>query len=114
MKQRFSVLITWLAGAFLLLMATATTSFSAFSGSDDLTVQEIIAKHVDSIGTAEARAAVKSRVIFGTAVVTFRIGGTGHTRRADDRDPRTNQQFPTQCHGNRIQANPGKRRLAWR
>jgi len=78
MKPRFSVLTTCVISAFLLCMATATTSFSAFSGSDDLTVQEIIAKHVDSIGTAEARAAVKSRVIFGTAVVTFRIGGTGH------------------------------------
>jgi len=53
MKQRFSVLTTCVVSAFLLLMATATTSFSAFSGSDDVTVQEVIAKHGDSIGTAE-------------------------------------------------------------
>src|SRR5688572_6743198 len=33
--------------------------------------EEIIAKHLDSVGTAEARAAVKSQMAVGDAVVTF-------------------------------------------
>jgi hypothetical protein len=33
--------------------------------------EELIAKHLDSIGTAEARAAVKSQMTVGEAVVTF-------------------------------------------
>jgi hypothetical protein len=33
--------------------------------------EEIIAKHLDSIGTAEARAAAKSRMIVGDVLVTF-------------------------------------------
>ena len=33
--------------------------------------EEIIAKHLESLGTAEARAAVKSQTIVGDATVTF-------------------------------------------
>ena len=40
-------------------------------------MEEIIARHLDAIGSSEVRAAVKSRVILGTAVATFRIGGSG-------------------------------------
>ncbi|HMF54791.1 MAG TPA: hypothetical protein VK619_00405, partial [Pyrinomonadaceae bacterium] len=40
-----------------------------------ITVQEVIAKHLDSIGTAQARAAVKNQIILGTASANFRNGG---------------------------------------
>lgn len=33
--------------------------------------EEIVAKHLDSIGTAEARAAAKSRMVVGEVVITF-------------------------------------------
>ena len=33
--------------------------------------EEIVAKHLDSIGTAEARAAAKTRMAVGEATVTF-------------------------------------------
>lgn len=39
--------------------------------------EEVIAKHLEAIGTAEARAKVKSRIIQGTAFATIRLGGTG-------------------------------------
>lgn len=44
---------------------------------DKMKPEEVIAKHLESIGTAEARAKVKSRIIQGTAVATYRVGGTG-------------------------------------
>jgi hypothetical protein len=39
--------------------------------------EELIAKHLDSIATAEKRKAVRSRTTSGTAQVSFRIGGRG-------------------------------------
>jgi len=56
---------------------TASTSSKAFLDEDDLTSEQVVAKHLDSIGSAEARAAVKSRVILSTALATARIGGSG-------------------------------------
>jgi len=43
-----------------------------------LTPEEVVAKHLESIGTAEARAAITSRVAQGSSDVTIRIGGHGH------------------------------------
>lgn len=77
MKQRYSVFAKCVVSALQLLMATATTSSTASSDKDKVTLEEVIAKHIDSIGSAAARGAVKSRVILGTGLVTFRIGGTG-------------------------------------
>ena len=39
--------------------------------------EEVVAKHLEALGTAEARALANQRVITGTAVVTFRQGGRG-------------------------------------
>lgn len=43
--------------------------------SDKLTADEILAKHLESIGPANARAAARPRVIGGTTQVTFRSRG---------------------------------------
>jgi hypothetical protein len=43
-----------------------------------LTPEELVAKHLESIGTKEARAAITSRVAQGSSDVTIRIGGHGH------------------------------------
>jgi hypothetical protein len=39
--------------------------------------EDLVARHVESIGSAEARAAAKNRVISGDAQVTFRLGSRG-------------------------------------
>jgi len=39
--------------------------------------EELIAKHLDSIGTPDARKAVSSRTTSGTVQVSFRVGGSG-------------------------------------
>lgn len=77
MKQLSSVYTPYLLTALLLLVPTASTSSKVFLDEDDLTSAQVVAKHLDSIGSAEARAAVKSRVILGTALATARIGGSG-------------------------------------
>lgn len=43
----------------------------------DTKAEEIVAQHLDSIGTAEARAAVKSRAIEGTLRFKALVGGSG-------------------------------------
>jgi len=44
---------------------------------EKLKLEELVAKHLASIGTPEALAAARSRTIAGTAQVIFRIGGQG-------------------------------------
>lgn len=43
----------------------------------ELKPEELVAKHLDSIGTADARKAIKSRVAQGTAQYTILVGGAG-------------------------------------
>lgn len=63
------------------LFASLTVATSArTSPADKISVEEVIAKHLESIGTAEARAANKSRVIQGAVVATVRIGGRGQSQ----------------------------------
>ena len=68
-----------IAALCLLALALPFTVASApiASRPDKMTPEDVVAKHLDSIGTADARAKVKSRIIQGTAVATFRIGGSG-------------------------------------
>jgi hypothetical protein len=42
-----------------------------------LTLEELIAHHVESIGSPEARASARSRVVKGTIMLAFRVGGAG-------------------------------------
>lgn len=64
----------------LLTLFIAFGLFSgALNGQDKLTPEEVIAKHLESIGTAEARSAVKSVLIVGTSKAVFRGRGGGST-----------------------------------
>src|SRR5580765_5646458 len=40
--------------------------------SDKVSVDEVIAKHLESIGPAETRASIKTRIVSGTVLVSFR------------------------------------------
>ena len=42
-----------------------------------LTLEELIARHIESIGSPEARAAARSRVVKGSITLAFRVGGAG-------------------------------------
>jgi hypothetical protein len=66
--------------AYLLPMIALCALFSHASlkvSADKMKPEEVVAKHLDAIGPQAARAAIKSRVIQGTTLATFRIGGTG-------------------------------------
>jgi hypothetical protein len=43
----------------------------------DMKPEEVVAKHLDSIGTAPARAAIKNRVVQGSAKFKLIVGGSG-------------------------------------
>lgn len=70
-----------LLAAFLLMLIVIPTASPSRAGSDEdkITAEQIIAKHLDSIGTATARASITSRVILGKTVAVARIGGSGQT-----------------------------------
>ena len=77
MRPRFSYTAKLLLTLLLLLIVTVPTSSRLRFDEDDLTAEEVIAKHLDAIGTSETRAAITSRVILGTVLATARIGGSG-------------------------------------
>ena len=63
-----------------LLVCSLTFCFSADQSSSaaaKVTGEELVAKHLESIGTAQARAAVKSRIIAGKSMVVFRTEPKG-------------------------------------
>ena len=69
----------------LALAVTAMTFLAAFSSTagtdkDKMSPQDLIAKHLESIGPVEARASATSRVFTGTVVAKFRQGGYGQTQ----------------------------------
>jgi hypothetical protein len=72
-----SNLVAKFVSAALLLSIVIVPASAVVPDKDDLTVEQIIAKHLESIGTPEARAGLKSRVIIGKATSVMRIGGSG-------------------------------------
>jgi hypothetical protein len=68
----------FLVGLFLAGLFALTILGSASDKAPKLSSDEIITKHLSSLGTAEARAALKSRVAQGTVQFRERITGTIH------------------------------------
>lgn len=63
---------------FTLLLTTAAPASSdprMMLTIDKVNVDELIAKHLEAIGSSEARAAVSSRVMVGLTRVSFRVNG---------------------------------------
>jgi hypothetical protein len=52
---------------------------SVASADEKMRAEEVVAKHLDSIGTAEARRAVNNRVVVGTTTFSYRAKGVGRT-----------------------------------
>lgn len=64
---------------FLVFVVTAALMVTASPvvPKDKLRAEELVGKHLESIGSAEARAAVKTRSMKGSASVVFRVGEMG-------------------------------------
>src|SRR5207302_1941450 len=63
-----------------LLRVTSLLAISAAGGfayAQKLTPAEVVAKHLDSVGSTKARAAVTTRIIAGTSQVIFRTEPSG-------------------------------------
>jgi hypothetical protein len=60
-----------------LALVLSLVGFFQLARAADTKAEEIVAKHLDSIGTAEARAAVKSRVVQGKVRAKMLVGGKG-------------------------------------
>ncbi len=73
MMQRLihtKVLTTMLALSFLLLSSFPTTALP----DEKMSLKDLIAKHLEAIGTTESRSAITSRVTLGTCKLVFRSG----------------------------------------
>jgi hypothetical protein len=66
----------WFLVIVLALLSLAKPALS-LSATDKMTPQELVARHLESIGTATARASVTSRVIAGNSLVIFRTPPPG-------------------------------------
>lgn len=64
------------AAAWLLMLAAACALPSEAAALEKLRPEEIVAKHLESIGAAESRSSIHSRIIAGTIVATLRAPGT--------------------------------------
>ncbi len=68
----------FLFAAFLGLAGLAPCLVNkSISAADKLTPEQVVAKHLDSIGTAQTRASVTSRIIAGNSLVNFRTPPPG-------------------------------------
>jgi hypothetical protein len=63
---------------FLTLVVCLFALFSTSIAKDEMPVTELVKKHLESIGTDQARAAVKSRVAQGTLRFHVLTGGAGY------------------------------------
>ncbi|MEO8073223.1 MAG: hypothetical protein ABI686_08230 [Acidobacteriota bacterium] len=74
MKNNRNQFLNKLAFVFVLIFSL---SANLLAGGDKMTPEELTAKHLESIGTPEARAAMKSVTIIGTTKATFFGRGSG-------------------------------------
>jgi hypothetical protein len=74
MKSNYLIAICCVS---LTILAIVSAPPSSRAKDEKLKPQELIAKHLDSIGPAEKRKAIMNRATSGTTTVAFRVGGTG-------------------------------------
>lgn len=63
--------------AVITLFIGLLCSLTPTKSSEKITAEELLTRHLQSIGTADARAAVKTRIISGTSQVIFRTTPVG-------------------------------------
>lgn len=66
-----------LTSSLLLIVMATSVAMAKPAKEAELKVDDIVAKHLDSLGTAQVRAAAKSRVVEATAHFKILVGGAG-------------------------------------
>ncbi len=74
MKSR-KLIFSHLCWAVTMAMVLSVDSPVVFAA--DMKAEDVVSRHLDSIGTAEARAAAKTRIVQGTALFKIQVGGGG-------------------------------------
>jgi hypothetical protein len=77
MKKDTAALLSRLSRQFAALLFFALIASSAGLWAADLKPEDVVAKHLDAIGSAQARGNLKSRVVQGGATYRILVGGTG-------------------------------------
>ena len=67
-----------LAGGMVIIFLMAALTPSGATPSEKVSVEEVIAKHLESIGAAETRASIKTRILSGTVAAAFRAPRTAN------------------------------------
>jgi hypothetical protein len=62
---------------FTLLSSLTDSPLAHSNAADTLTLIDVLAHHLDAIGSADARSAAKTRVVQGTAAYRIVVGGSG-------------------------------------
>lgn len=63
---------------YLMLMLLVVVGFSPSAlGQEKLKAEDVVARHIESVGNAAARTAIKNRIALGTVVVSFRAPAVG-------------------------------------
>ena len=65
------------AGLSSLVLVYATLGWPMVSSASDMKPEDLVVRHLDSMGTAEARAAVKTRMVQGKLTFKLLVGGRG-------------------------------------
>jgi hypothetical protein len=73
-KQIRKLSAVWVLVVSLLILSSASQSSSV---AEKMKAEDVVAKHLESIGSAKARAAINTRIISGTSQVIFRTPPPG-------------------------------------
>src|SRR5438105_409364 len=73
--MKFLFCLILISASVVALMLSGSSSAARRVAADKITVDELISKHLDSIGLARARATAGSRLVAGTTHATFRARG---------------------------------------
>ena len=68
-----------LTAIILTLFFLANVSGSVAPVADKVTPEELVAKHIEAIGKAEARKSDRSRIVAGTSLMNLKTGGRGNS-----------------------------------
>jgi hypothetical protein len=67
------------AAIILLLLALINVSAFVKPAADKIKQEELVAKHLEAIGTAEARSSSRSRIVAGSSLMNLKTGGRGNS-----------------------------------
>lgn len=102
----------------VLAVLASCSAVSLYGGDAVMNPEDLVARHLDALGSKEARAAAKTRAVQGTAVYRVLVGGGGTVAGktglvSDGRKVRFMMKFPTDYRGETFVFNGEKIQIAF-